>query len=158
MKKLLAMVLVIVMVMSMASCGNAGGDADTVGSILLEEFMANPEGTAQEIADRFVASENIPFMGVAAEVEPGLLAGFDNAEITGFEEGAMFCPMMSTIPFIGYVFKLADDADVETFKQTLQENANLRWNICTEAEELVVGSEGNTVFFLMCPTSFETEE
>ena len=28
-------------------------------------------------------------------------------------------------------------------------------NICTEAEEMVVESEGNTVFFLMCPKSLE---
>jgi len=39
----------------------------------------------------------------------------------------------------------------------LKDNANPRWNICTEAEETVVGSVDNKVFFVMCPKSFETE-
>ena len=88
-------------------------------------------------------------------VEPGLLNGFDNAEITGFKEGVMFSPMMGTIPFVGYIFVLEDGADVDAFKDTLEKNANLRWNICTEAEELTVDNEGNTVFFLMSPKNFE---
>ena len=158
MKKILTVFLIIVMAMGMVSCGNAGGGADTVGGILLEDFKANSEGTPQEIADRLLTNEVIQFPGVAAPVEPGLLAGFDNAEIKGFEEGVMFAPMMGTIPFMGYIFSLEDGADVESFKQTLQDSANLRWNICTEAEELIVDSEGNTVFFLMSPKTFDEAE
>ena len=158
MKKIMAVLLIIVMAMGMAACGNNGGGADTVGGILLEDFKANSEGTPQEIADRLLTNEVIQFPGVAAPVEPGLLAGFDNAEIKGFDEGVMFAPMMGTIPFMGYIFSLEDGADVEGFKQTLQDNANLRWNICTEAEELIVDSEGNTVFFLMSPKTFDEAE
>lgn len=158
MKKLTAVLLIIVMAMSMAACGSSSGGADTVGGILLEEFKANSDSTPQEIADKMLANEIIQFPGATMPVEPGLLAGFDNAEIKGFEEGVMFSPMMGTIPFIGYIFTLPENADVESFKQMLQDSANLRWNICTEAEELIVDSEGNTVFFLMSPKSFETEE
>ena len=43
------------------------------------------------------------------------------------------------------------------FAETLEDNANLRWNICTEAEELIVESEDNTVFFLMSPKKFEEQ-
>ncbi len=158
MKKLTAVLLIIVMAIGMAACGSSSGSADTVGGILLEEFKANSDSTPQEIADKLLANEIIQFPGATMSVEPGLLAGFDNAEIKGFEEGVMFSPMMGTIPFIGYIFTLPEKADVESFKQTLQDSANLRWNICTEAEELTVDSEGNTVFFLMSPKSFETEE
>ena len=91
-------------------------------------------------------------------VEPGFLTGFDNAEITGFEEGVMFAPMMGTIPFVGYVFELEEGADIDAFKQTLETSANLRWNICTEAEELIVDNVENKVFFLMSPKSFEEAE
>ena len=80
----------------------------------------------------------LPFEAVTMAVEPGLLMGFDNAEITDFKEGVMFAPMMGTIPFVGYVFALEEGTDVEAFKTTLKENANLRWNICTEAEELTI--------------------
>lgn len=130
----------------------------TVGSILLAEFKANAEGTAQEIADALIANSIIQFPGATMPVEPGLLTGFDNAEITGFSEGVMFSPMMGTIPFVGYIFVLEDGTDVEEFKQTLKDNANLRWNICTEAEELIVENEGGKVFFLMSPKTFEDVE
>lgn len=158
MKRILAVLLVIVMAMGMAACGNIGGGADTVGGILVEEFKANSDSTPQEIANKVMANEIITFSGATMPVEPGLLAGFDNAEIKGFEEGVMFSPMMGTIPFLGYIFTLEEGTDVETFKQTLQDNANLRWNICTEAEELVVDSVDNKVFFLMCPKSFDEAE
>ena len=92
---------------------------------------------------------------MATPIEAGLLMGFDNAEITGFQEGVMFGPMMGTIPFVGYIFVLEDGADVDGFVQTLEDNANLRWNICTEAEEMVAEADGNHVFFLMCPKNFE---
>ena len=91
-------------------------------------------------------------------VEEGLLSGFDNYEVKGFKEGVMFGPMMGSIAFVGYIFVLEDGADVETFKTNLKENANLRWQICVQAEELVVENEGNIVFFLMCPKTFETPE
>ena len=96
-------------------------------------------------------------MGASMPVEQGLLMGFGNAEINGFEEGVMFAPNIGTIPFIGYVFTLADWTDVETFVKTLQDNADLRWNICVEAEEMVVDSVGNKVFFVMCPSQFEEQ-
>lgn len=158
MKRILAVLLIIAMAMGMAACGNNGGGADTVGGILVEEFKANSDGTPQEIADQLLANEIIAFPGATMPVEPGLLAGFDNAEIKGFEEGVMFSPMMGTIPFVGYIFTLEEGTDVESFKQTLQDNANLRWNICTEAEELVVDNVDNKVFFLMCPKSFDEGE
>ena len=81
--------------------------------------------------------------------------GFDNAEITGFKEGVMFAPMMGTIPFVGYVFVLEDGVDATEFVNILGDNANLRWNICTEAEEMIIEGEENTVLFLMSPKSFE---
>lgn len=155
MKKLLAIALSCVMVLGTAACGSKEAAPETVGEYLAVDFKENAEGTAQEIADRMLANEVIVFEGASMTVEPGLLMGFDNAEITGFEEGVMFGPMIGTIPFVGYVFTLEEGTDVEAFQQTLKDNANLRWNICNEAEELTVEAEGNTVLFLMSPKSFE---
>ena len=130
----------------------------TVGSNLLAEFMVDPTGTPEEIANRIIASPILTFGPMVTPVEPGYLTGFDNTEITGFESAVTFAPMIGTIPFVGYIFTLADGADVEAFKTTLINSANLRWNICTAADEMVVESQGNTVFFLMCPTTFEQPE
>lgn len=160
MKKLMALLLAAVMMCSMVACGNSGSneevkEPETVGEFLRQDFVENSEGSAQEVADRLIQNEILPFEAVTMPVEPGFLTGFDNTEITGFSEGVMFAPMMGTIPFVGYVFVLEDGVDVTGFVETLGDNANLRWNICTEAEEMVVEAEENTVLFLMCPKNFE---
>lgn len=127
----------------------------TIGNTLLADFKAKASGgNALSVAEAVIANPIIQFAGATMPVEPGFLNGFDN-EITGFSEGAMFGPMIGSIPFIGYVFTLEDGQDVSSFISTLKANANLRWNICTEADEMVVGSSGNKVFFVMCPKNFE---
>ena len=88
-------------------------------------------------------------------VEEGFLTGFDNVEIKGFKEGAMFAPMIGTIPFVGYVFTMDDAAAAIELSTLLEENANPRWNICTEADEMFTTVSGNKVFFVMSPSSFE---
>lgn len=142
----------------------AGNDSSnsTDGSVaqaLLADFEAqvseNSALTAQEIADALLTNEVILFSGATMPVEEGLLMGFDNAEITGFDEGVMFAPAIGSIPFVGYVFDLADDANADDFIAVLEENANPRWNICTEAEETIVENAGDKVFFVMSPISFE---
>lgn len=140
---------------------DAGSDisGETVGTLLAEEFHVikaeNAEITAQEMADKILANPMIQFGGASMEIEEGLLTGFGNAEITGFNNGVMFAPMIGTIPFVGYVFTLDEGADVDAFMQTLRDNADPRWNICTEAEETIVENADNMVFFVMCPAQFE---
>lgn len=129
----------------------------TVGNTLLSEFksVAGSAG-ALGVAEKLAANSAVSELGlVSMEVEPGFLTGFDNTEITGFKEGAVFSPMIGTIPFVGYVFTLEDGVNASDFISTLKSSANLRWNICTTAEEMVAGSSGNKVFFVMCNKSFE---
>jgi hypothetical protein len=135
----------------------------TLGESLLATFKEAAEAGAQgaqELADAVIANDELTsheMSLITMEVEPGLLNGFDNAEITGFEDGVLFAPMIGSIPFVGYVFTLADDADVDAFETTLKDNANLAWNICTEADEMVVDHVGSEVFFVMCPASLDEE-
>ncbi len=138
-----------------------GGEVsgETVGQTLLAEFNAimaeDASLDAYSIAEKVIAHESIQFMGGAMEVEPGFLSGFDNYEVTGFDKGAMFGPMMGSIAFVGYIFELPADADVDAFMTSLKDNANPRWQICVEAEETTVEANGNKVFFLMSPVKFE---
>lgn len=139
--------------------GENAVSGDTVGAMLAEEFHAlkaeNAAITAQEMADAILANPMIQFGGATMEVEQGLLTGFGNAEITGFENGVMFAPMIGSIPFVGYVFTLEDGVDAAAFMQTLTDNADPRWNICVEADETIVENADNMVFFVMCPSQFE---
>lgn len=136
----------------------SGSDA-TPAQQLLAAFKAQmsdgADHTTDEIAENFIADESlIPFAGATMPVEEGYLNGFSE-EISGFAEGTMFAPMIGSIPFMGYVFRLEDGADVEAFMQQLKDKADLRWNICTEADEMVCEAEGSTVFFVMAPATFE---
>lgn len=137
--------------------GNVTGE--TVGNMLLLDFRnriaQNSELTAQEMADAILSNPIIQFAGATMPVEEGLLTGFNNAEITGFKEGVMFAPTIGSIPFVGYIFTLEEGADVDAFMQLLKDNADPRWNICTEAEETLVENAENMVFFVMSPTQFE---
>lgn len=168
MKKTIAIILATLMLFAFAACGTEANNSTetapvttapaptTVGTTLLADFMTMTDKSNQEIADTLLTNSIIQFMPATMPVEEGLLNGFDN-EIKGFEEGVMFGPAIGTIPFVGYIFTVAEGGDVDAFVKTLEDNANLRWNICTEAEELIVENVGNKVFFVMCPTSFETE-
>jgi len=130
----------------------------TVGNTLLSDFKAKAgsHSSAVSLAEALVANSVLQNINCGAmAVEPGFLTGFDNAEIKGFKEGAMFAPMIGTIPFVGYVFTLEDGVNASDFISTLKSSANLRWNICTTADEMVAGSSGNKVFFVMSPKSFE---
>lgn len=129
---------------------------ETVANTLMSDFKSIAKSqNAESIANQLIANKIIPFMPAVMPVEEGLLNGFGDAEITGFKEGAMFGPMIGSIPFIGYVFELKDETDVNQFISTLKSNANLRWNICTEADEMAVCSVDKKVFFVMCPKYFE---
>ncbi len=180
MKKLIAILMALVMVLALAACSKAPVTeentteaevqdmveetseatvaGDTVAQALAAEFkaLAATETDAQAIADKLAASAAVAAIGPATmPVEEGFLTGFDNYEVKGFEAGVMFAPMIGTIPFVGYVFSLADGADADAFVKGLEDNANLRWNICTQADEMVAVAEGNFVFFVMAPASFE---
>ena len=138
MKKFLVTLLTTVLVASMVACGgkndvttettNTPAEEEivsdgTLGQDLLvvfaEHLKANPEATTQELADAVITNEKILFAGGSMPVEPGFLMGF-SADITGFEEAVCFMPMIGTIPFMGYVFTLADGADVDAFTATLE--------------------------------------
>lgn len=168
MKKVIAVLLSALMIFALAACGNSNNgsgeeeiDTSTVAGALYKDFSdrvkADSDISAQDLADALLTNDVITFMGMAMPVEEGFLTGFDNAEITGFDEGVMFAPMISTTPFVGYVFVLSSGTDADAFVKNLEDNANLRWNICTEADEMKAGVVNNRVFFVMAPESFEEE-
>ncbi|MBQ9990021.1 MAG: hypothetical protein IJP31_03635 [Lachnospiraceae bacterium] len=163
-KKTGQVILVLLIFAFLLGCGKKAEEEvkkepETVGEILLADFETykeeNPDSSAQETADHILSNSILQFSGATMAVEEGLLTGFNNAQITGFEEGVMFAPMIGTIPFVGYVFTLAEGVDADSFVKTLTDNADPRWNICTEADETITGKSGNSVFFVMCPMSFE---
>lgn len=180
MKKLFSILIAATLLLSLCACGSSAPAAteppvhetptpsvapsetpagESMGQALLKDFTdrvnAEPELGAEELAKALLENPVIEFSGDALPVERGLLTGFGNTEITGFAQGAMFAPMIGTIPFVGYVFRLDAEADVDAFVQTLKDQAMLNWNICTQADEMLCDAVDNTVFFVMSPAGFE---
>lgn len=133
----------------------------TLGGKLKQQFVEITDGGETDplaIAEEIMTNEAIEFAPMVMEVEPGtFLQGITLDEVTGFEKGAMFGPMIGSIPFVGYIFSLAEDADIDGFLKSLTDNADLRWNVCVSADEMHTEKSGTTVFFLMSPLSLETE-
>lgn len=129
----------------------------------LETMKANPDTSAIDMANKLTTNSVIPFMTMAMEVEPGYLTGFgkledtseDAAEITGFEKGAVYMPGINAIAFIGYVFELGEDADVNAFIKTLKDKAEPRWNRCVSADYVQIGAYENTVYMVMYPAGMD---
>ncbi len=170
MKKLIALIIAGLMVLSFAACGGNTEEttaaeettvADlTVAGMYAAEFKtlaADTTLSAEDIANKLFENVENPIASLGVmPVEEGLNAGFENFEIKGFSEGAVLQNMMmGGAAFIAYVFELAEDTDVDAFTTGLKDNANLRWNVCTAAEEMLVETEGNKVFFIMAPLAFE---
>lgn len=150
MKRIVSVALTIMMVLCLVGCGSSEGSAetaaDTVGGKYVACFNASDAKDASTMADELISGVPSDMELVTMEVEPGYLNGF-TTEISGFTKGTMFSPMIGSIPFVGYVFE-SDDAT--SLEETLKGNADLRWNICTEADEMVSATKGNLVFFMMC--------
>ena len=133
----------------------AAPSGDSMGKVLMNYFTSLVNGgetNLETLANSIVTHESIQFMGGAMQVAPGYLAGF-NSDVTGFSDGWFFGPMIGTIPFAGYVFTV--DGDANAFADSLKADANLRWNICTSADEINVKVIGNIIFCLLSPYAIE---
>lgn len=128
-----------------------GGTVATDLYILFLDEIKNNTDLIQ-VSDKLLEADCFKDIATGSmAVEEGYLNGF-NDEIKGFKNGVMFAPMIGTIPFVGYIFETDNPDDL---MQTLADHAELNWNICTVADEMVVEKYDNYVFFVMAPTSFD---
>ena len=163
MKRIFALSLALLLILALAACGGEKtgpgaltepGEDATLAEILEYDFQTRAAGGETDLtalAEGILSNEEINFDGLTMPVEPGLLMGFGNTEITGFDEGVMFGPVISTTPFVGYLFHLDGSVDDDAFMEKLESSADLRWNICTSADEMLSSEKSDIVFFVMAP-------
>lgn len=145
-KGILRLGFLIILVGCLAGCGNKQVAADTIGTQYEQAFMKSSGTNPNDIADELMKEKRVEYDLVKMDVVPGYLSGFDK-EIHGFTSGVQFAPMIGSIPFVAYVF---ESDNPKALADTLEAEANLAWNICTEADEKVVAVNNNFVFFVMC--------
>lgn len=166
MKKFKLVLMIIAVIFSaclLTGCGNNDKDDNskkeeekTVALILAEQFKETMKSTndLQEVARKLTQND---IMEIAINLETldkeDYISGF-KTEIKDFKQAITIRPMIGTIPFVAYLFEV-DNA--EEFAENLRSNADLRWNICTEADDLEIAIVDNYVFFVMAPKSFNEE-
>lgn len=158
MKKIIALVLALMLVIAVVACGSkddnkttdpAASTTDTPAESTTDTTPVNPTASLKEIVNAIVSCDAVSEMSlVTEEMNEGYFSGFKE-EIKGFEEALRFGPMIGTIPFVGYVFKISDAAEASAFLENLKSAANPRWNICTEADTTITAVKGNIIFFCM---------
>lgn len=149
-------VLLIIMVGMLFLTGcNKKTNVDTEGKLLSEEYAEifkeeiKNDKDILDIAKTISKNENIEFKAEVTELgKEDYLVGFNN-EIKGYKRVVQVAPMVSTIPFVLYIFEVEE---AEDFAEKLKNEANPRWNICTEADEVLVEYDGNYVFMVMTPS------
>ena len=160
MKKVKILVLLILCSLTLIITGctnkenNKNEEVKTVANQLVVKFSSEiaKSKDIKEVAEKISKSNIIVPTTIVTEItEDDYLAGF-NEEIKGFNKAVSIAPMIGTIPFVAYIFEVDNP---EEFASTLKEQANLRWNICTEADEMKTSIVDNYVFFVMSPNNFE---
>ena len=127
---------------------------DVLSNLFLDVATTNQDSSLNDIVTKFINSAVTPFEISSTIAEEGYLAGFSDIEINGFNEAYQIGPMIGSIPFIAYAFNVNENS-VEEFKTMLLDHADLRWNVCTEADSKMCVSYGNFIFFIMSPDTFE---
>lgn len=159
MKKTIILFILILSVFYLTGCTKKNNKETeetpkTVATVLAKNFETEleKEKDIKKIAEKISQNDIIiPQMQVFEIGKEDYLSGFKE-EIKGFKKAYGIAPMISTIPFIAYVFEVEEP---EEFKKTLETNAQLDWNICTKADEMKISSKDNYIFFVMSPKTFE---
>ena len=152
MKKITAMILAMVMVLSLAACG--GKDAGNSASQETKKL----EGTMEELVNKVIEAQPVEFMGgimpvdLADTTEDGLWAiksftGLDSAD--GLTDIAVYEPMMGSIAFSLVMVRVAEGTDAKTVAEAMKANIDQRKWICVEADDLQVVGYGDVVMLIM---------
>ena len=169
MKKLIALLLAMIMLFSLAACGKpdpAPVDPDVPASGSdIPTVPAEPEEApidsipVDEITSLFMdmyTGEGLSSC-MNESITADLVANLLGAESFSceFESAQALVPMMMTAPFVLMVFRLAEGADTDAFAADLEAAANPQKWICVCADEVETVVSGRTVLFYMCPADMK---
>lgn len=123
--------------------------AEKISNVFVEELKKSKD--LEKIMKNVSESKFIEIDVETFDVKKGdYLSGF-KSEIKGFDKAVGIRPMIGSIPFIAYAFEVKDS---DEFTKKLQDNFDLRWNICTQADYMDIVTSGKYVFFVMTPDKF----
>ena len=151
MKKFVAIVLALALVLSLAACGGKKTQETEAAALTVE-------GTMEELLNKTIEQRPVEFMGGVIPVdltdssEDGLWAlksytGLDSAaQIT---EAAAFEPMMGSMAFSMVLVRTVEGADSKAVAESMKSGIDTRKWICVGADEKIVAGYGDTVMLIM---------
>lgn len=147
---LLSILLLLGICTACQKAADSSAAATTINALYLN--AAENHTDLLSIATAMAQDGAIPYNLDVYEIEQGAYLNGFSTDPTGYSRGVCICPVISTIPFVGYLFESENPGQLLS---SLKENAMLDWNICTQADEIVSGIDGNRVLFVMTPSSFD---
>ena len=145
MKKIIALVLVLVMALSMVACGGNKAPAAAEKTPLA--------GTMEENVLKVMEACPVEFMGTTIPVD---LADADSVEhFTGLSDASkitdasVYESMMGSQAYSLVMVRIAEGADAKAVAQEMTDNINTRKWICVGADEKIVAGYGDTVMLIM---------
>ena len=151
MKKFVAIVLALSLVLSLAACGGKKTQETEAAALTVE-------GTMEELLNKTVEQRPVEFMGGVIPVdltdssEDGLWAlksytGLEDA--SKITEAAAFEPMMGSMAFSMVLVRTAEGADSKAVAEAMKSGIDTRKWICVEANDLKVAGFGDVVMLIM---------
>ncbi len=154
MKKLIALVLAMVMVFSLAACSNTAktenADLGTLPEIIDKMYeKADLDAETREFVDSDI------YGPVTYELEKENLVYYFGVEIPNAEEAYASEPEMNANPFSICLVRVKDGTDVEALKADIKANANPHKWVCVEVDpsDVRVENIGNVVILIMANNS-----
>ena len=151
MKKLLAIMLAALMVLSFAACG---ATTEEEGN----DVVASVEGTPTEIIEKIYAENPVELAIITmdlAEMDAEMVPMYTGlADSSKVKEGAFSESMMGAQAYSLVVVRVNDAADAETVATEMLNGIDTRKWICVEADDLVVAAYGDVIMLYMVDSTF----
>lgn len=157
MKKLLALVLAMIMVLSFAACGNEEpAEGENGGETAVTPVEGTPEELIEKIYAEFETQPEFPLMtmnlaDMDAESFPYYTGLADNSKVkeSAFSEAAMGSQAYSMV-----VVRLNDAADSESVATEMLNGIDTRKWVCVEADDLAVAAYGDVIMLYMADSQY----
>lgn len=155
MKKLIAFLLTLALMLSLSACRRSREPATEATKPIESKTLS---GTMEENVNKIIEENPVEFMGDVTTIdlkdttEDGLLAltsytGLSSGE--KLKDGAVYEPMMGSQAFSLVLVRVADAADAESVAREMKQNINPRKWICVEANQIMAAGYGDVVMFIM---------
>ena len=154
MKKLIAMLLVLVIGVSLIACGNKTEETGKTEAPTIVNLTGTMEETINAINEKHAAME-LPLMVMPLDLTD--VEGFTyytGLTTTDNITDAAICEPMMGQPYSLVLLRVKEGTDAQTVAKEMFDNINMRKWVCMEADTKTAAAYGDVAMFFMVNTEF----